>query len=95
MSIILKMLKDASWMIKGRIVSFHNDKEYTEEQIGDDKIVKDMLRCGYAIKVEAEKLVENVVEAIEKVEQKVIETYENKMIMPEENKAPKKRAKKE
>lgn len=92
---MLKMTKDASWVIKGKIVSFKGDNEYTEEQIGDDKIISDMLRCGYAIKVEVKKIIDNIVDDFKKAEQKIIETYENKAIIPEENKAPKKKSKKE
>ena len=48
----IKMLKDSSWQIKNKIISFKADEEKTSEEIGDDSIVADMLRLDYAVEIE-------------------------------------------
>ncbi|MCK5602295.1 hypothetical protein KAR91_10510 [Candidatus Pacearchaeota archaeon] len=65
----IKFLKDQSWSIRGKIVSF---KEESVEDILDSSIAKDMIRLGYGIEVVATPTAATSVEA------KVIEDYDNK-----------------
>ena len=80
----IKMLKDQSWSIKGRISPFKKDGEY---EISDDKVASEMIKFGYGIEVKKE---------VKAEEEKAItsEFYENKAMQSEERKVHKKRGRK-
>ena len=50
------MLKDSSWVIRGKITAFDKDVIYTSDQIDDDKTFNDMVRCDYAVLVKDEEI---------------------------------------
>jgi len=80
----IKMLKDSVWKINGRLKSFKKDIDYTLEEIGDNKIIANMVRLEYGVELKEIKIEDS----------KKMNEYENKAIFDNEIKTPKRRGRK-